>query len=120
MDLRTAVTHSNPPSHHLRLRERSPLMIRPSLQMQLMRHLNGWTPTSLQRRRNSRRSKRLLKQLLPLSFKPWEVEQLLEVCQVACLTWEEQQVEHLLLRIPRAAPPLRRLIKHKESSRKKS
>merc|ERR1712137_925628 len=86
MDLRTTVTLSRLPSLPHRLKERSQLMTRPSLRELSMRLFSGLTPIFLQRRKNSRRSRRHLRLLLCQSFRQWEE---LELLQEVCQTWEE-------------------------------
>merc|ERR1712137_109737 len=111
-DWRTTATVSSPPSPLLRLRARSLRMTRLSSLPLLMRLLPGLTPTSLPRRKSSRRSRRLLRELPCPFFSLWEEVLPQEVCLAApCPIWAEQLLELLLLRIPLLDPPSRRSTK---------
>merc|ERR1712154_314051 len=100
-DLKTTATHSRVPSLPQKLKERSQLMTRRSLKMLSKKPFNGLTPTLPPRRKNSKKSKRLLKELLCQFFNPWQ--EALEVCQEqvecqvqeVCQTSEVQHQEEL-------------------------
>merc|ERR1712038_1108339 len=77
----------------MRSRIRFQLMIRQSLMQQLKKRSVGSTPTLQQKRRNTKRSRRLSRVLLHQFCSLWqELEACLVVCQVVCqvvcLTWE--------------------------------
>merc|ERR1711953_1030142 len=71
-DLRTTATHSRVPSPPQKLKERFQLMTRRSLKMLSKKPFNGLIPALPQRRKNSKRSKRLLKELLCQFFNLWQ------------------------------------------------
>merc|ERR1712170_221729 len=101
-DLRTTATVSRVPLAPQKLKERSQLMTRRSLRMQLKSLSNGLTPTSVQRRKSLKRSKRLLRVLQCQFSKQWVELQ------------EEQPEEHHQQMIQQAVQLLKRLIKRFE------
>merc|ERR1712038_1624678 len=73
----------------MRSRIRFQLMRRQSLMQQLKKRSVGSTPTLQQKRRNTKRSRRLSRVLLHQFCSLWqELEACLVVYQVVCLTWE--------------------------------
>merc|ERR1712176_839029 len=119
---RTTATHSSLPSLLKKLQERSPKTKRRTWMLPLRTPSPGWMLTQLPRRKNMKRSKSRLKELLCPFFSKWQVVP--EACQVACQvdpcpTWEAWEGHHHRvtwdMTTQLEAQPLKKLIKQIEA-----